>query len=299
MVGQIVDISENDRYLKVSRGFFVVCDKEAEVGRVPLDDLQAVIAHGFGHTYSQNVLVELSNRGVPLVLCNKRHMPHAMVWPLDNHTEQTKRVNGQINCKRPKLKQAWKSIVQSKIAMQSSVLKAANGSDDGLHHLSSKVKSDDVANVEAWAARRYWRALFGDDFRRDQDRDDVNACLNYGYTLLRSLVARSVVAAGLHPTVAIHHSNRGNAYALVDDLMEPYRPVVDWHCYKLDDPMRHVDSEVKMFLAKISDYDLPSDLGMTPLHLHIDRMVTSYVGLILGERKGLALPTGFSLDVET
>lgn len=294
MVGRIVDIGENNRYLKVSRGFFVVKDCDVEIGKIPLDDIQAVIAHGHGHTYSQNLLIQLSERGVPLVLCNQKHLPHALMWPLDTHHEQTKRVIAQVDCKKPRLKRAWKLVVQSKILMQAKVLQLIHGSDSGVAELVKRVKSGDSSNVEAWAARRYWKPLLSESFKRDPAAEDINRYLNYGYTLLRSLVARSVAAAGLHPAIGMHHSNRGNVYALVDDLMEPYRPIVDLHCTLFNDFDGSLNATEKAFLARIMDYDLPTDYGTVPLHLHVERLVSSYAAYLLGERDELAVPAALS-----
>jgi len=157
--------------------------------------------------------------------------------------------------------------------------------------LVTKVKSGDPENIEAQGAQRYWRLLFGDAFRRDQDGGGLNGLLNYGYTVLRAATARAVVAAGLHPSIGLHHSNDNNAMRLVDDVMEPFRPVIDlrvWHLRRNGDS--EVTPETKRALVRTLYDDMQTDAGATPVMVCAQKLAVSLAQVYLGEREKLDLP---------
>lgn len=225
---RIVDIATDGLHLSARRGFLMVEQEREEVGRVALDDVHAVIVHAHGVTWTGSIVARLAERGAPIVFCETDHSPIAVTLPLEGHHTQCARMWAQWNASWPLTKQLWHRIVQAKIAMQGSLLEARGAeAAPGFALVARRVRSGDPDNVEAQAARRYWPALMGKDFRRDRGRDGANALLNYGYTVMRATVARAVVAAGLHPTIGIQHANRGDAFALADDLVEPFRPLVD------------------------------------------------------------------------
>jgi CRISPR-associated protein Cas1 len=144
--------------------------------------------------------------------------------------------------------------------------------------LTRKVKSGDPENVEAQAARRYWPLIFGKNFRRDRDGGSVNGLLNYGYTILRSAAARSVMAAGLHPTIGIHHANRSNAMCLVDDIMEPFRPIADLTVKGLiGTGLAEVTPDAKAALARLTIFDMQGIAGVSPLSTCMERLALSIV----------------------
>jgi CRISPR-associated protein Cas1 len=148
--------------------------------------------------------------------------------PLVMHSLQTERFAAQAGLALPVRKRLWQQIARAKILAQSRLLEQRTGVDLGLAGLASQVRSGDPANLEARAARIYWQKVFGEiEFRRDRELDGLNACLNYGYAVLRAIVARAICGAGLHPSLSLHHHNRYDAFCLADDLMEPFRPVVD------------------------------------------------------------------------
>ncbi|WP_373486564.1 type II CRISPR-associated endonuclease Cas1 [Blastomonas sp.] len=224
---RIVDISSDDLQLSLHRGFLLVSKDDAEVGRIALDDIHAVIVHA-RITWSSTIVAALAERGAPIVFCGGNHMPTAVTLPIEGHHAQGARIQAQWNASRPLAKQLWRRVVSAKIVMQGSLLEArAIDGAAAFPHMAARVKSGDPDNLEAQAARRYWPLLMGKDFRRDRDMDGANALLNYGYAIIRASCARAIVAAGLHPTIGIHHANRGNAFALADDLVEPFRPLVD------------------------------------------------------------------------
>src|SRR5690606_29166074 len=148
-------------------------------------------------------LVALAERGAPFVLCAANHNVVGMLLSIDGNFQQAKRLDAQIAASKPTHKRLWAEIIRSKLQQQAAALEAAGAPTAPLSALAAKVRSGDPDNLEAQGARRYWGLLFGSDFRRDQDGDDLNALLNYGYTVLRAATARSVVAAGLHPTLGI------------------------------------------------------------------------------------------------
>ena len=291
MVGRVVEIASDGRHLAVDRGFMTVSDKDNELGRIPLDDLAAVVANAHGLTYSNNLLVTLSARGVPMVLCGPHHRPAAIVWPVDGHHAQSGRMGDQANASAPLKKRLWQQIVQAKILGQGATLAAVGAEAGGFLLLSRKVRAGDPSNVEAEAARRYWPLLFGPAFRRDQDGDGLNGLLNYGYAVLRAATARAVMAAGLHPSLGLMHSNRGNAMVLIDDLMEPFRPIVDREVHRLrGEKIIDVTSEAKAALARIMVIDLPTADGVSPLMTCLERLSNSLAKAYSGEIDRLVLP---------
>lgn len=289
---RVVDIETEGLFLAVHRGFLTIDSDGEEKGRIPLDDIGALIVHAHGTVWSNSVMVRLSERAIPIVVCGPNHAPIACVWPLEGHHAQAARMRAQVAAPKPLVKQMWRQIVAAKIRMQGQVL-AANGREAGAFNLlARKVRSGDPDNVEAQAARRYWRLLFGKDFIRDRQGEGVNALLNYGYTVLRALVSRAVCAAGLHPTIGMFHANRTNAFALSDDLMEPYRPLVDQLVLDLvAGGVDQVDSDAKQRLASVATLDLDNDDGtVSPVAVQIARFAHSVAGSLEGGAIELKLP---------
>lgn len=294
MIGRIVEVADDRRHLFVSRGFLVVQDTEGErkeLGQVPLDDITAVIANAHGLSYTNNLLVALAERGAPFVLCAANHITVGILWPIDGNHQQAKRFDAQLAASKPTHKRLWADVVRSKLLQQAAALEAAGAAVAPLTALAAKVRSGDPDNLEAQGARRYWGLLFGDDFRRDQSGGGLNALLNYGYTVLRAATARAVVAAGLHPTLGIHHQNEGNPMRLVDDLMEPFRPMVDLLVWQLQ---RRGESQIspdtKRALVRSLYDDMQTSSGATPAMVCMQRLAISLAQVYLGERDKLDLP---------
>ena len=277
MIGRIVEVADDRRHLSLSRGFLVVQDTEGErkeLGQVPLDDIAAVIANAHGLSYTNNLLVALAQRGAPFVLCAANHNAVGMLLPVDGNYQQAKRYDAQIAAAKPTHKRLWAEVVRAKLQQQAAALEAAGAPTPPLTALVSKVRSGDPDNIEAQGARRYWTLLFGEGFRRDQDGGGINGLLNYGYTVLRACTARAIVAAGLHPTLGIHHSNEGNAMRLVDDLMEPFRPVIDLKVWLLArNNERQVTPETKRALVRTLYDDMETSSGATPVMACAQRLV--------------------------
>lgn len=294
MIGRIVEVADDRRHLSLSRGFLVVTDTEderKELGQVPLDDIAAVIANAHGLSYTNNLLVALAERCAPFVLCSANHNVAGMLLPVDGNHLQSKRFDAQIKAGKPTHKRIWAEIVRAKLAQQAAALEAAGAPTVPLSALVSKVRSGDPENLEAQGARRYWTLLFGEDFRRDQDGGGINGMLNYSYTVLRACMARAVVAAGLHPTLGVHHRNEGNAMRLVDDLMEPFRPVMDLKVWQLArNGEREITPDTKRALVRTLYDDLPTTTGTTPVMVCTQRLAVSLAQIFLGERDKLDLP---------
>jgi CRISP-associated protein Cas1 len=291
MIGQVVEIAEDGRHLAKSRGFLTVHADGAEIGRVPLDSVVAVIANAHGITYSNNLLVALAERCAPLVVCASNHRPAAILWTAEGHHEQAGRIADQAAASLPLKKRLWAQLVSAKIDSQRSTLEAIGAEAGGFQLLARKVRSGDPDNVEAQAARRYWPLLFGTDFRRDRTEPGLNAMLNYVYTILRAGTARALMASGLHPSLGLSHRQRGNAFALADDLMEPFRPFADLLVHDLvADGIGELDSQGKRHLARFLSLDMSTIAGVSPVSVCLERLALSLARCFSGEAKTLELP---------
>ena len=290
---RIIEIGTDGRYLSKKRGFLSIADKDSEVAKIPLSEISALIVSAHGVTYSNNLLVELANRGLPMVICGSNHLPIALLLGLDGYHKQAERLDMQITASKNIQNNLWKQIIQSKIRNQASVLAAFEKPANLVLKLANKVKTGDPQNIEAQAARRYFPTLFGKDFIRDRGKSGINSMLNYGYIILRSIVARKLIASGLHAGIAIHHKNANNPMRLVDDLMEPFRPYVDLIVYQLyfEDENLEITKEVKAKLVEIKNFAISIDSDVVPLQKAVEIMINSLVKIYMKETKQLSLPT--------
>lgn len=291
MAGRIIEIATDGRHLAVHHGFMTVSAEGTEISRLPLDNIAAIIACAHGLSYSNNLLVELARRNTQLILCAANFTPIAFLWAVDGYHQQAARMDAQMEATRPKSKGIWKQLVKAKIAQQGAVLAAIGQTAPPFSALVSKVKSGDPQNIEAQAARRYWPLLFGSDFRRDRTSPGLNAMLNYGYIIIRSAVARALLGSGLHPTFGIHHKNANNPMRLVDDVMEPFRPYVDfavWHLSQSGGVT--LTPEVKRMLAGLLEMEVTTAGGMTALRTAIQNTAISLAQVYEGTRNDLDLP---------
>ncbi|MCC6228689.1 MAG: type II CRISPR-associated endonuclease Cas1 [Phycisphaerales bacterium] len=226
-----------DRFLEIARDPARLCLRNGclMVQREGLPDLSmttfelsaVVLAHP-KCTITQPAMNALMVAGVPLLVCDDTFLPSGMMLPLRANALQTQRFLAQASAKAPLKKRLWQHVVRTKLRAQGAALVGLHQNDGGLHAMAERVRSGDPMNVEATAAQRYWPLLFRDpEFRRHVEAPDQNRLLNYGYAILRAAVARAICAAGLHPSIGLHHKGRENSFCLADDLMEPYRPLVD------------------------------------------------------------------------
>ena len=202
--------------------------KQETIRTVPIEDIGVVVLDNKQITITQGALAELVANSAAVITCDSKCMPTGMLLPLSGNTLYQERFRNQIEAAIPLRKQLWQQTVKAKIENQAYCLqKNTSKSFVPLHVLARKVRSDDADNHEAQAAAYYWKNLFSDGFTRDKDGIPPNNLLNYGYAILRAVIARALVGSGLLPVYGIHHHNRYNAYCLADDIMEPYRPFVD------------------------------------------------------------------------
>ena len=291
-IERVVDIAGEERHLSLKRGFLVVSHGGEELGRVPLDDIVAVIVHGFGTGLSANVLAALAARNVFVVLCDQTQNPTACLWPLSGHHAQGARMRAQISAGMPLKKRLWQQIVRAKIGTQAAAIGAIGMPVMPLLRMRKNVRSGDPDNLEAQAARHYWPRLMGTDFRRERQQSGANAMLNYGYAVLRAATSRAIVASGLHPTIAVHHSAGHNDMALADDLMEPFRPFVDMAVRNLVAAgVPEVCPEAKAILAGLLDADIEAAHGVSSVGVSIKRTAQSLAQCFVQGEAALELPS--------
>lgn len=202
---------------------------ETEIKTVPIEDLGFIILDNRQITITNGLMEALMENNVAVITCDSTHLPLGLMLPLSGNTVQSERYSAQISASLPLKKQLWQQTVQCKIRNQAYVLKYATGqAANNMLIWANNVKSGDTENLEGRAAAFYWKSVFVDNPRFVRGGDDmVNIMLNYGYSIIRAMIARALVGAGLLPTLGIHHHNRYDAYCLADDIMEPYRPYVD------------------------------------------------------------------------
>jgi CRISPR-associated protein Cas1 len=292
MTWQIVDVSQDGRYLHAERDWLIVEENKKEIGRLPLTDVQTVLVHAGHATYSHGLLLRLSAHDIPLVVCDNRHEPVAILMSLSGHHRHAGRVRAQTESTWPLRKRIWRDLVRGKIAEQARSLAPFDTTGrDGLNKLITKVRVGDPDNIEARAARYYWPRMFGGSFRRDRERPGVNAHLNYGYTILRSALARAVTAAGLVPSLGIGHVNARNNFCLVDDLLEPFRPLVDRLIWENRQEWGgDITLEARIELAGMMARTLMTEDGETDLYRAMTLTVNSLVNLFEGKARKLSLP---------
>ena len=268
MAGQIVEITQPGYWLHKVRGFLEVRNDGEKIGQVPLDDIAAVIISVPGCSVSSVLIDQLSQRNIPFVICGKNYLPSSIIFPLNGYGRQFHVMRAQTKMSEPRRKRVWQKIVRAKIRNQAVILERAGKNHKLLLRLSDKVRSGDPDNCEAQAARQYWQQLFGSKFRRNRNAAGVNAALNYIYAVVRACVARGVSSAGLHPSFSLHHKNPQNPLNLVDDLMEPYRPIADYLLLQRGGTIgEELTPETKGKLAAITTLTIPLDQESPPLSL--------------------------------
>lgn len=294
----------NPAYLSLNLGQLVIKkpkDKDEPsssgetVKTVPIEDIGYVILDHRQITVTQGLLEALLENNCAIITCDSKHLPVGLMLPLAGNTIQNERFRSQIDASLPLKKQLWQQTVQAKIRNQAGALKYVFGQEAGnMLSWTDSVRSGDPENLEARAAAYYWKTIFPDEetFVRDQDGDGVNALLNYGYAVLRAVVARSLVGSGLMPTLGIHHHNRYNAYCLADDIMEPYRPFIDKIVCDIPSEIRRagVTQENKVKMLNIPTMEVNINGHRSPLMNAVAQTVSSLVKCFDGESKRLIYP---------
>ncbi len=277
--------NENDKYLK----------RKSRKETIPVEDIGIVILDHHGVSTSQYLISKLLENNVSVIFCNDKHHPTGLLLNLDGNTIQSEKFKSQINASIPLRKNLWQQTVSSKIFNQAVLLKERGVIIGNMLNWAKNVNSGDSKNLEARASVYYWRNIFPEEvnFFRDRFGDPPNNLLNYGYAILRAIVARSLVGSGLLPTLGIHHRNKYNSYCLADDIMEPYRPFVDKIVYDIlteEKDMFELTTEIKKELLNIPVVDVVIGGEKSPLMIAVQRTTSSLAKCFEGKIKKIIYP---------
>jgi CRISPR-associated protein Cas1 len=269
----------------------------------PIEDLGVVLLDHPQITVTYTTLALLMQAGAVVVGCDEKRMPCGLMFPLEGNYLQALRMRTQADTPAPMRKRLWQQTVVAKISNQASLLAKKGLNASPLQYWAKEVKTDDSLNHEARAAAYYWEHLFTplpheklQNFRRARDGAVPNHLLNYGYAILRALTTKAIVGAGLHPSLGIHHQNQYNAFCLADDLMEPYRPMVDFLVYELLE--HHTQESLSCEITKTAKQHLLAlplkDVWMegenSPLMVAIQRTATTLALCFAKEKKEVSFP---------
>lgn len=275
-------------------------DKDTGVGEQtltrPIEDIGVLVLEDLRSVITSALLSYLVENNVAVITCDKSHLPSGLLLPLVYNSAQTEKATAQISSTQPLKKQLWQQTVMAKIHNQAVLLSEVCTKETQCMSVWAKsVKSGDADNLEARAANFYWHNLFPEDynFKRGDDGDKINALLNYGYAILRAIIARALVATGLIPTIGIFHSNKYNGYCLADDIMEPYRPYVDElviQIVKAYGKETEITKEVKTRLLTIPVIDVKIGRVRRPLMVAATITAASLAKCYLGESRKIVYP---------
>jgi CRISPR-associated protein Cas1 len=286
----------NPAYLKTRQEQLLVeLEDDGEVKTIPIEDIGLVVLDNQQITITQSVLAKLLCNNTAVVTCDQTHHPVGLLLNLDGHTLQSQKFKAQIEATVPLKKQLWQQTVSAKIWNQAQLLKTQREDPKFLMELSKNVKSGDSENAEATAASHYWKKVFPDflSFKREREGKPPNNLLNYGYAILRAIVARSLVGSGLLPTLGIFHRNQYNAYCLADDIMEPYRPYVDkvvCEIIRMNGQFLELGPGFKKQLLGIPAMDVVIGDQKSPLMNAVQRTSASLVKCFEGSQRKILYP---------
>ena len=269
--------------------------KAETVRTVPIEDIGVIVLDNKQITITHGALEELLDNNSVVVTCDNSHLPVGLLLPLCGNTTQNERFRYQLDASLPLQKQLWQQTIQFKIKNQAAVLESLGIETGNMRAWVNSVKSGDSDNLEARAAVYYWRNVFTDipNFVRSREGDFPNNLLNYGYAILRAVVARGLVSSGLLPTLGIHHHNRYNAYCLADDIMEPYRPYVDKLVLSIIDRYGKIDeltNEIKQELLTIPIIEVNINNQRSPLMIAVGFTTASLYRCFCGESRKIVYP---------
>lgn len=289
---RVLDVGGPQYFLHAEDNSLVV-EKDGNETKIPFGDIHSIVCHGLGCRYSDEFFKQSMEHDIPVTFCDAKHVPVGMLLPVNQHTDFWVRQQIQLSATIPRKKEAWRQIVTEKLRNQGRVLEWI-GSPKGvssLKLLANSVRSGDSDNKEAQGARIYFMALFGEDFIR---RDDsiINTWLNYGYSIIRSAVARAVIGCGLLPSFGVFHSPRQNPFSLIDDLMEPLRPMVDFVVIRASSAGMQVDfsSKDKKELMKLIQQSVYFGAEHTVLSEALPRYVMSFLSFLDRKAETISFP---------
>ena len=270
--------------------------KQQSERTIPIEDIGVVLLDNKRITITSSALEALIENNSAVITCDSKNMPIGLLLPLCGNTTQNERFRMQVDASLPLKKQLWQQTIKQKISNQARLLSTYTNADVGcMYAWADKVRSGDPDNLEARAAAYYWKNIFTDisDFVRGRDGEPPNNLLNYGYAILRAVVARSLVASGLLPTLGIHHHNRYNAYCLADDVMEPYRPYVDGVVLDimcLTNDYSELTKDIKIRLLSIPVLDTTIGGKKSPLMIATQQTTASLYKYFSGEQRRMVYP---------
>lgn len=287
----------NAAYLSLKDNQLVVKKPNEEVRTAAIEDIGFIILDSPQITITNALIGALLENNCAVLNCGKTHLPEGLLLPLAGNTLQSERFNAQIEASLPLKKQLWQQTIQQKILNQAAVLRHVHGLEaKNMLAWANSVRSGDSDNREAVAAAYYWKEMFPNipDFVRDRNGVSPNNLLNYAYAILRGIVARALVASGLLPTFGIHHHNRYNAYCLADDIMEPYRPIVDKLVISVITEIKEyptdLSTEIKAKLLQIPVLDCFVDDQRSPLMNAVATTTASLAKCYMGTTRKLLYP---------
>jgi CRISPR-associated protein Cas1 len=322
VIKRTLEISREPAHLSVRNEQLILKRDGQTIGTVPCEDIGVVLVDHPQTTYTHGALAKLAESDAAVVICGRDHLPAAILLPMVDHSQVVWRLDAQLGVSRPLQKQLWRQLVVAKVQAQARNISTDLPAHRKLLALAREVRSGDPTNVEAQAARVYWANWLnpgsvpnsgseelGTDplapndpiagiFRRDPDLPGLNSYLNYGYAVLRAAIARAIVAAGLLPSVGLHHRNRSNAFCLADDLIEPLRPLVDDRVRELHrQGYEELNQPAKAALLEILADRVRFGGEVGPLMVELHRYVASLVRCFTGETKELEIPVALGEEV--
>ena len=290
----ILEISKENLYLHINRGFIIIEENNKEIGRVDIDTISILLITNNNNAISIKTFERLLEKNIAVVICGSNFIPIGILQPLNNHNILKARLDLQINVKKALKDRLWQTIIKRKIYNQAQILKNFNLEYEDIKNISRNISIGDKENLEAKVARIYFSRLFNDTlFRRDKE-NIINALLNYGYAVVRGATARAVASSGLNPALGIHHKNQFDSYCLVDDLMEPFRANVDFVVKNLVEKreIEELTPEIKKELVKVLSMDLKTeDNKITTLSNSLIRLSQTLVSSYENNKVLLEFPT--------
>lgn len=279
---------KNKSYLSYKHNLISVKINDYET-TVCFDDIDTIIIENQQTTITSALLSQLSKADINVIFCDEKFMPSSILLGINKNSRTTKIQKSQIIVSKPKLNQIWKDIVTSKVTNQAKILKKLNKSSDYLDSLIPRIKSNDKENIEATAAAYYFKELFGKDFSRNDPENINNAVLNFGYAIFRSSICRYLIAYGLNPAFGIHHSSELNSFNLADDLIEPFRPIVDNYVARNIKKETELNSKIKIDLVKLLDNIVLYDNKKVTVSNCMKAIVANYQSICLSKCEELML----------
>lgn len=288
----------NDSKLFLEQNHIVI--DNGTINKLYIEDIKSIVIENKFTTLSAALISKLGKYDVSIIVCDDQHLPTSIFLPCNQHSRQRNHLKLQLKSTQPFNKNLWKQIVIQKVRNQASALRLA-GKEENVHkllNLCSKVKSGDIGNIEAVAARIYFRSLFGEKFKRGID-DFQNAALNFGYSIFRSQIAKTLASYGFEPSIGLHHKSELNNFNLADDFIEPFRPLVDIFVFKELKSDSELKSSDKARLLTLLSYNLKVEEKSQESDYAIQLLIESYLRCLENRAKTLKMPALEKLELNS